>query len=280
MSEKEDAVADKIEQEAIERTLDRIIDGRMSIRIADKIVVFRTPTDNEKFEADMIAQNHVEELRMRDGIKLYDAALVPMLVRKRCDAAGIDYSLVNDRAELFQKMMDKIAKLQESEEKPFKDLDNQLENIGWYIKLRKEIYTPEELIRLEQVEAIEQMVAEYKLKTFEHYADRARKFYLIVKVAEIFEEGEYKTAFIFKWAETAFGKLPVSDVIDKEWKLNQEDWTKVFEKFNSFMEGVGPNFMSLLSGLLPDGGESGLQAENSESPLSEEEPSQNGQPTN
>jgi len=176
MTEK-DHIVEEIEAQVIEEQLNQIIDGRMMLKLANNILVLREPSESEKYEADFFANNHVYNLKQDPKIRLYHSNLVPMLVRKECEKLGIDYSVVTKRVEITEKIL-KYVQDNKQDAEEFEDLDP-FKAIKWYNKMRKESLTKQDADSLEQIEAIESMVGEYKLKTYEHYGERARIFFLM-----------------------------------------------------------------------------------------------------
>jgi len=258
-----DPIAEQILAESLESMLDQIIDGRMSIKIGEKILIFRESTEAEKFEAEIFGQTHSEDLKKRE-VPLYDSSLVPLMVRKRCKKYDLDYGVIANRMDIMSKMFEYIQKQTEEGGIDPKSLQG-AQAVSWYSELRKKCFSEEELMELEQIEAIEQMVSEMKLKTYEHYADRAKTYFLMARTISLFENGEDKVIFSVTEAETAYGPLPIVDVIEGfDWKMSNAEWITVVEKFNAFIKGVGPNFLSQLSGLLNVGDSSGTPVESAE----------------
>lgn len=274
---KKDVFTEELEAAAIEEALDQIIDGRMSFRVGDKIFIVREPTEVEKFESEIIGENHIHNLKENGEIKLYDSELVPVMVRQKCERLGIDYALMSERAELLQKLLNHVRDM--NKEKLAEKMGTEFEGAMWLMSVRKDCYTNDELHNLEKIEAIEAMVSKFQLKTWEHYGDRAKSLYLMACTISLFEDDkDEKPIFEFAEEETRFGKFPIVKSLIEGWKIIPEEFSLITEKFKIFEKGVNPNFLSELSGIVTAGDLSGTLVKTAESSPSEET-SQDGQPT-
>jgi len=274
-----DPIKEELSMQEVENKLDQILDGRMFFKLSDRIFVIRESSETEKFEANMLSSKHITQLKKRSDVDLYDRALVPLKVKARCKEIGVKYANVNKRSDLMTKLFE-YARSEADRNPDIASFDlMSVEGIRWYNKLRKECFTDDEMELLEEIEAIESMVEEMKIHTYEHYGDRAKSFYLMACTLEEYKDGDYHKVFRYAEEETKFGVLPVVKIRDGVEGLTETDVVLAIEKYKAFERGIEPNFLLKLLGTQNGGDSSGTQVKSVESDHLEEIP-QDGQEIN
>lgn len=274
MSKKEDKQLEELTK--VTNELDDVLAQISSGKFVTEVeglgsITFIEPDEAQRFEAQVFYNSTLKKLKDNPSVDLYDQTLLPAIIKKRCKEQGIRYAVVNQRGQLVKKVLQYMEGVY-GEESTGENLD-----IVKYLECRGKALNEDEVDILSDIDLIDNIGAELKTQTYQHFAERTRTFFFM---ANCIFYGPDKPVFkLVEKQTTMFGPIWVVESADDSVQLNAGMIENIVIAFRSFIEGLAPDFLSALSAIRAAGKQLG-QLQKSLGNLPSEDTPESGQKAN